>query len=414
MRGIAAMKAIRITVQPATLKLARERAGYGTITEAVEQVSYLSNLSHGKHRLEGWESGHEDPTLPAAKQLAKSYGVPYPFFYLKPEVARKHLPDIRKTLVDFRSADDASCRQPNVIGYLRNITKKQSILRNIIEKEDIPDLSWIGKHERAPHQSESIKSIANELIKKLWDKNDRYDRRRQLQDWVRQAEDNLGVTVMQHSLHKTQAGKRPISGLALADDRVPLVALLPSDTPERRKFTLLHGLAHLMIKQPGLSNLGNESEAPPHNNNKIEKFCNAIAAQALMPEDEFRKTWGTQENDTAITSVKKKFGSSPSACVVRAHALKLLSQEGMLRKLASYSKKFEERPQQPGGFPTQSSLAIRRVGKAMARKALLAFDAGQLTLNDLYDIFEVKLNHLNEIAGKVGYSLMAGRPEQDS
>lgn len=68
-------------------------------------------------------------------------------------------------------------------------------------------------------------------------------------------------------------------GFVLADDIAPLIVINDQDAEPAWSFTLLHEMAHLILGQTGIS--GGKGEK------KIEKFCNDVASEFLLPEAEF-------------------------------------------------------------------------------------------------------------------------------
>ena len=69
-------------------------------------------------------------------------------------------------------------------------------------------------------------------------------------------------------------------------------------------FTLAHELAHLFVGAPGLSSLGGQA-LPRHD---TERFCNAVAAEFLVPAVEMIDQWTpSAEVDEALQATAKRF-----------------------------------------------------------------------------------------------------------
>src|SRR5699024_4139664 len=78
---------------------------------------------------------------------------------------------------------------------------------------------------------------------------------------------------------------------AISDPYAPLIFINTRDTPQAQVFTLLHEFAHLLLGESGVSDLA------PNNPHKIERFCNRIAAEFLVPSVEFIHLWECKEED---------------------------------------------------------------------------------------------------------------------
>ena len=75
--------------------------------------------------------------------------------------------------------------------------------------------------------------------------------------------------------------RRP--GFALAAETLPVIAVNRNDVLTRRTFSLVHELAHLIIRVSGVSDLETDARRPPEDQ-KIEIFCNQVAGAALIPK----------------------------------------------------------------------------------------------------------------------------------
>jgi Zn-dependent peptidase ImmA (M78 family) len=67
-------------------------------------------------------------------------------------------------------------------------------------------------------------------------------------------------------------------GFALADDVAPFVVLNDQDARSAWSFTLVHELAHLWLGTTGVSGVFADAQ--------IEKFCNDVAGNLLLPANE--------------------------------------------------------------------------------------------------------------------------------
>ena len=142
--------------------------------------------------------------------------------------------------------------------------------------------------------------------------------------------ETLGVLVFQ----TTRFPSDEASGFAIAADTLPVIALNRNDALTRRTFSLLHELAHLMIRVSGVSELATDVTRPPEDQ-RIEVFCNSVAAAALIPRDVLladarvvaQGTRSAQWSDAEIRDLAYQFG---------------VSREALLRRLLTLNRTTEE------------------------------------------------------------------------
>jgi len=104
-----------------------------------------------------------------------------------------------------------------------------------------------------------------------------------LKKWRKAIEDK-GVFIFKESFEQ-----KDISGFCLVDSQFPVVYLNNSTTKTRQTFSLLHELAHLLLSVNGLSKFDQRYvERLPDQEKQTEQFCNAIAAEILIPSPDFQ------------------------------------------------------------------------------------------------------------------------------
>lgn len=108
-------------------------------------------------------------------------------------------------------------------------------------------------------------------------------------------------------------------GLATVIDGVYHIIVIAKSMPiERKRFTLLHELGHLLMP---ISKLDEKQQ---------EKFCNVFASEMLLSEDNVITEFGISRSRVLfeeLKNVQEKFGISISAIVYKLGETKILSQE---------------------------------------------------------------------------------------
>ena len=100
--------------------------------------------------------------------------------------------------------------------------------------------------------------------------------------WRNMVEEN-GVFVFKHSFKQ-----KAISGFCLADEEFPVIYLNNSTAKVRQIFSLFHELAHLLLRVNAISKFDRSYvDLLPQKEKRIEQFCNAFAAELLVPFQDF-------------------------------------------------------------------------------------------------------------------------------
>ncbi|MBK7541942.1 MAG: ImmA/IrrE family metallo-endopeptidase [Candidatus Competibacteraceae bacterium] len=81
--------------------------------------------------------------------------------------------------------------------------------------------------------------------------------------------------------HHTNLSTEVFRGFALSDDIAPFIVINDQDAKLAWSVTLLHEVAHLWLGKTGIS--GGSIERT------LEKFCNEVASEILLPEIEIRE-----------------------------------------------------------------------------------------------------------------------------
>ncbi len=100
------------------------------------------------------------------------------------------------------------------------------------------------------------------------------------------------------------------------DDEIPIVVINENFPVERKRFTALHELGHLLM------NLKFDSDK------QVEKACHRFAGALLFPESEVRKILGDKRKNIALgelVAIKEEYGISAQAAMRRAFDLEIIS-----------------------------------------------------------------------------------------
>lgn len=257
----------RIPINPELLIWARERAGLDTLA-----------LARRFPKLTEWEAGETQPTLRQLEDFARAVHVAVGLLFLPAP------PDEPLPIPDFRTIGDRELKRPspNLLDTIYICQQRQDWFRDYARIHSLPALDFVGtaRIQNSPLEvAEAMRqtlelNIAQRQRLPTWT-----DALRQL---ITKVED-AGVLVMASGVVGSNSHRKldveEFRGFALADDLAPLIFINGADSKAAQMFTLAHELAHLWLGESGISDPEAGRLAEPG----IERWCNVVAAEFLMP-----------------------------------------------------------------------------------------------------------------------------------
>ena len=250
-----------------------------TVEEAVKKLAIRdTNKASAEYRLLGYESGQEDPSRPLLLRMSKQYRRPLLTFYLsKPPRKGDRGADFRTLAADALSPATSALLD----ALIRDMRARQSMVRSVLEDEDeTKPLPFVGSRKIADGQSAVLESLRALLSFELAD----YRAQKGADDafkFLRNRAEREGIFVLLKGdlgSHHTAIELEGFRGFSIADNIAPFIVINDRDTRAAWAFTLLHEMVHLILGQTGVS--GQLAE------NDIERFCDDVAGEFLLPGDE--------------------------------------------------------------------------------------------------------------------------------
>lgn len=316
-------------------------------------------------KLADWLGGDAHPTLRQLEDFAGATMAPLGYFFLSEP------PTEQLTIPDFRTVKDRRLERPspNLLDTLQTMQRRQAWLRDDRVEQGLRPLSFV--------RSTTIKAepavVANAIRKHLnlvtgwadvlgsWT-----DALRSFRDRV----EDLGVVVIFNGVVGNNTHRKldpeEFRGFVLVDEFAPLIFVNGNDAKAAQMFTLAHELAHIWIGQDGVFNLprmlpsGDEGEV----------FCNKVAAEILIPSDEFRNAWMANRAPNRYAILARKFKVSEIVVARRALDMKLIQRDEFFDFYDKYIEREKARPKAESGgdfYLTQNNRVGRVFGEAVGQ-----------------------------------------------
>lgn len=274
------------------LKIARENMGLDTLS-ASKQISTAK-----KDLVSEWENGDSLPTWAQIKKLSKTYNVSELIFFSNQKIEEyKKLPDYRV------GVEKESDRDVNKLINL--VIKRQGWLEQKLKSEGSPKNSIQGSGRGIEKPLELAKFISQKLninFQEIKNISGYGAGKKVLKYLINKAEIHgifVGKTI---SYHKIEV--QDMRGVFISNDYCPYIVLNRKDAVSAQIFSFIHELAHLFRKSEGISNSLDFRKSNPKID-KEETFCNRVAAELLLPENEFNKRFYTKTDIDNLSELYK-------------------------------------------------------------------------------------------------------------
>ena len=377
-----------VTVQPELFRWARERAGLDSHV-----------LAARFKRLEAWESGEAQPTLRQLEDFARATHAPVGYFFL-PAPPEEPLP-----IPDFRTVADRPLARPsvNLLDTIYACQQRQDWYRDHARVTGEASLPFVASLNLETPPGEAARRLRDALGFSVEARRACPTWSEALRAFIEQA-DRLGVMVMVSGVvmsnNTRHLDPQEFRGFALADARAPLVFINGADSKAAQMFTLAHELAHLWLGQTALSDAS--ADAAP--GNAVERWCNQVAAELLVPMVEFRAARVAGE---AVAATLKRLARhfKVSSLVI----LRRLLDAGQIdrdtffacyRQETERLREFEARGAGGGDFYRTTAA---RVSKRFARALVESTLEGRTLYRDAFRMLGIaKTSTFNELGRSLG------------
>ncbi|MPZ68863.1 MAG: ImmA/IrrE family metallo-endopeptidase [Actinobacteria bacterium] len=301
---------VRVEVQPELLAWAKKRS-------RAESTQLIKRFP----KLEAWEGGKAHPTLKQLEDFARATHTPMGFLLLPQP------PDEQVPLPDFRTFAEAALEQPSadLLDTLFLCEQRQEWYREYARSLKEERLSFVGSLTLNTNVEQAASDM-QELLRFALDERG-FSWADALRTLSERAE-NLGVLVMISGVVGSNTHRKldpkEFRGFAIVDDLAPLVFINGSDTKAAQIFSLAHELAHLWLGESALSNV----EVADIEGNEIERWCNQVAAEFLVPLSNLENAFNPEAPLThELERLARSFRVSTLVIVRRIHDTGYLAGE---------------------------------------------------------------------------------------
>lgn len=343
---------------------------WARVRSGISVPDFARRCGISEERLREWESGERKLTFNQAMRFAEKAHVPFGYLFLaKPPEEVLPIPDLR-------TLEGQGVQRPSaeLLDLVKLMMQRQEWYREYLQQHFAQANPYVG---RASY-SDSVESIVEDIRACLG--VEPHPTRGKWDDYYRdlvQRIESLGILVMRQGNlghHSRPLNVEEFRGFAIVDEYAPIIFVNHSDALGARLFTLIHELCHIWIGQSGISD-GNTNT-----HRQEEVLCNAVAAEFLVPAQEFRALWqqDSESWEDNLPPLEAHFHVSTWALARRALTLNFISEQEYGRYIFEQKMRHEQRKGSGGPtyYQTKKAQISRQFSQAVVGEAL----SGQLLL----------------------------------
>jgi len=264
---------------PEIMKWAREKSGL-SLEEAAHALGIHSAWgTTGGDRLAALETGDGEPSQQLLQKMSQRYHRSLLVFYLDAP------PKQGDRGQDFRLAPGAQPPAYNATldALLRDIKARQGVVRTLLDDEDTARNPFVGSASTAMDPTGLGDSIATSLLFHLGDFRNQTSISAAF-SYLRSRIEGVGIFVIlagNLGSHHSNISSDIYRGFAISDPIAPFIVLNDQDARSAWPFTALHETVHIWLGTTGVSGAAADTQ--------IERFCNDVAGEILLPTEELQE-----------------------------------------------------------------------------------------------------------------------------
>lgn len=329
-------------------------------------------------KVEEWIRGDKFPTIKQLEDFTHKVHVPFGYLFLnEPPQEELSIPFFRTGKGDVEKVS------LNVYHTIQMLQERQSWLTDYLSESGYDNLNFVGSYNKNSHYKEIVRSIRDTLeLTEGW--ANEFKTWEETLDFLTRKIEEIGIIVTFNGVVGNNTRRKidveECRGFVLVNQKAPFLFINASDAKAAQMFTIIHEIAHIWLGES--AGFNNDNMLPA--NDPIEKLCDKVAAEFLVPEIHFKELWKTSQNFKTLSRILKV---SPIVVARRALDLSLITKADFFEFYNAYIKSFQlKKENQPSGgnfYATAKKRVSLRfvnyINNAVKNDNLLYRDAYRLT-----------------------------------
>ena len=352
------------------------------LTWAIDRAGFdLHEFTLKVPNVQKWLDGEKNPTVKQLEDFSKKVYLPFGYLFLK-EPPKENLP-----IPFFRTNNSKATKvSVNVYDTILLLQQRQDWLRDYLLDNEFPELPFVGKFAN----SSDIKNIVQDIRQTLnltenW--ASKFGTWQEALNHLSEQIENAGIiTVFNGVVENNTSRKIPVQecrGFILVDAVAPFMFINNSDSKAAQMFTLVHELAHIWTGHSA----GFDFRQLQPADDPIEKICDKVAAEFLVPEDTFNQLW---EKTPKIKAIAKFFKVSEIVIARRALDTGKISKGQFFAFYNAHTQREIEKKENQSSGGDFYATTKKRLSITFASHVYNAVKSGKLLYRDAYKLTSLK------------------------
>lgn len=367
-------------------------------------VQFENIASSAVDLLHKWQAGEKTPTFRQVENMSKKTNIPLGYFFLdKPPIEEC-------SIMEYRTVDSVSVTEPsrNLMDTVDLMTDIQEWMREYVIENGQEELEYVGSAVGMT----DVLLVVKDIRKRLGLNKDWYADRTNMADsfrFIKKRLENIHVLVMMSGIVGNNTHRKlninEFRAFTLVDQYAPLIFINSCDSDSGKLFSLFHELAHVWV---GENSFYNERAGMNSVSQGMEKFCNTVAGEILVPTDFFLEKWNNdnEEYQSEVERIAKVFKCSRFVVARKALDNGKISQKvykKVVEELTSRFQEWQERQSEnkdSGGnyYRNLASKIDRNFVTALARSA----SEGRTQYTEIYRLTNTNRKTFGKLLNEMG------------
>ena len=382
---------VRVEVRMSVLEWARARSG-------IDHETLVKRFP----RYDDWLGGQVIPTLKQLETFAHRTHTPVGFLFLdEPPVEEIPIPDFRT--VGDRTVGAHQEVSADLLDVIYACQARQEWYRDHQLLNGESPIEFVG----TARTSDTVEDVAGRMRALLgWTAEKRaschtWDA---ALTWLREHAEAAGVLVSITGIVGSDTHRKldphEFRGFALVDPYASVVFVNGADSKAAQVFTLAHELAHLWLGATALSDLDPRSTRSSH----VERWCNQVAAELLVPMEEFRNAFDAHGDLRAqLQPLAERFRVSAQVILGRAREAGALTWDEYLTELDAERARVATLITERGSDGNYYNTKPVQIGKRFARAVVASALEGRTTYPEAFRLLGLKRSAtFDQLAQRLG------------